>query len=135
MALHRMLISAWIFGIGMTAAAQNPEPLPPGAIMQLGTTRFKHPRAIEPAYSITPDGSQFIAFLREEKKLLFWDLQTGRLVRSLKLTVRDSCLGIAWAPDGLSFALMELDSESGALREGRITVRDLGTGIHTVVRM
>ncbi|HZU34257.1 MAG TPA: sigma-70 family RNA polymerase sigma factor, partial [Gemmataceae bacterium] len=72
------------------------DPLPPGAIMRLGTLRFCQPGASNVAFS--PDG-RFVISGGADNCIRFWDLRTGKDVRVLE-GHHNTIDGIALSADG-----------------------------------
>jgi RNA polymerase sigma factor (sigma-70 family) len=57
------------------------DPLPPSAIMRLGTARLRQARGVE-AVAFTPDGQQVVS--AGDHKIVVWDAATGKEVRKLE---------------------------------------------------
>jgi RNA polymerase sigma factor (sigma-70 family) len=57
------------------------DPLPPGAVMRLGTARLRQARGIE-AVAFTPDSKQVVSV--GDHKLFVWDAATGKELRKLE---------------------------------------------------
>src|SRR5207249_3803241 len=55
------------------------DPLPPGAVLRLGTIRYRH----GPARALLPDGETAVS--TKESSIQFWDLRTGRPLREIDL--------------------------------------------------
>jgi WD40 repeat protein len=73
------------------------DPLPPGAVARLGTTRFRHGSAIRQV-AYTPDG-EILTTLGDDGVIRLWDAATGAEIRRLaEAPVRTS--GFALAPGG-----------------------------------
>lgn len=104
------------------------DPLPPGALMRMGTIRLLHTMA-EILFSI--DGKQLISW-DNGGELRFWDVATGKLVRRQQLTAKlkgDEKFGVrelSTAGNCLAVwgeALHLLDAKTGKDR-GRISTRN-----------
>ncbi len=103
-------------------AARPPDddPLPAGATLRFGTTRYRHPSTTE-SLAISPDGKIAVAGsgTRGNTALRTYDLATGRALLDLDRT--GSAQGIAISPDGKTLAVAMNWSHS-------IQLRDLITG-------
>ncbi len=99
------------------------DPLPAGASLRFGTTRYRHPSTIE-SLAISPDGKIAVAGsgTRVHTALRTYDLATGRALLDLDRT--GSAEGIAVSPDGKTLAIAMNWSHS-------IQLRDLHTGAET----
>lgn len=85
------------------------DPLPPGAIARLGTTRLFHPLFVSGA-AVAPDGN--LAAVVTGGEVYLWHLPTGKLVRRLQPD-KEHVRALAFAPDGKMLALAGND---GVLR-------------------
>jgi WD40 repeat protein len=110
------------------------DPLPPGAVMRLGSGRFLHGyRSLGPSrLAFIPGDKQIFAMssdagygnrppgagLADEAFCAIWDRTTGREVRRFRLEER--CWCAAASPDGKMFATGEVS--------GQLTVWDVKTG-------
>ncbi|MDR1903256.1 MAG: WD40 repeat domain-containing protein [Treponema sp.] len=52
-----------------------------------------------PCYTFSPDGSRFAASYNGERHTVIWDMESGRMVRSLN-TKDDQIFSLAFSPDG-----------------------------------
>ena len=104
------------------------DPLPPGAVMRLGTTRLRHARA---DMVFSKDGKRLISCSRNGD-VRIWDVATGKLLRRTELTrntreeepftlVRLSPDGAAAANESMEGVLLH-DTATGAKR-GRVRKR------------
>jgi RNA polymerase sigma factor (sigma-70 family) len=91
-----------------TAAAAPPsspvqdrygDPLPPGALARLGTTRFRHDSWLT-AFALSPDGRTLAA--ASGRSIHLWDAATGR--ERLRLEGHEESVRcLAWSSDGATF--------------------------------
>jgi RNA polymerase sigma factor (sigma-70 family) len=83
---------------------QYGDPLPPGALARMGTTRFRVGEwVVQVAYS--PDG-KFVAARDRYGSLSLWEADTGKLVRRVQLP-QGSIQGLALFPQGKSLAITQ----------------------------
>jgi len=94
------------------------EPLPEGAIFQLGTPRLQHPSLMRLAWS--PDG-KYLLSTGYHNAMRLWDPATGKEVRRFQGNEADADT-VAWSPDGKLLA-SGWDSESNT-----ITLWNVATG-------
>jgi WD40 repeat protein len=128
-------LGVWFVATAVTVPAARSEgglrdnygdPLPPGAIARLGTTRLRHGAQVNGLAFSARD--QTLASAGQDGNLVFWDARTGRAMRQFPLGSR-ALYDIALSSDGSVLAvggeqLMRLlDARSGKeLR--RFTVRE-----------
>ena len=86
------------------------DPLPPGAIARLGTTRLRHFGNVHGAFGVafSPDG-KVLASVGEDRRIRLWDAATGRPLRTLA-GHEDTISRIAFAPTGKLLASASHDS-------------------------
>ena len=96
-----------LLSLSLTAPvpASKGEPLPPGALLRLGTTRFRHANQTHTA--ISSDGQQVITFSTQTKSVKVWDLTTGKIIRDLSFSTKGNVYGFAWSPGGETFATLD----------------------------
>jgi WD40 repeat protein len=104
------------------------DPLPPGALARLGTTRFRHGSYGLVGLSFLPDGRTLIGATNEPHEILFWETETGRLLRKLStgtLIVR----GFALSPDGKNVAVAGFyPFEESNPPKGAVLILDVASG-------
>jgi WD40 repeat protein len=103
------------------------DPLPPGAVARLGTTRLRHADSLtHVVYS--PDG-KLLATLSRDRTLRVWDAATGRQVHLFQEKDVDY-YAVAWSPDGTTLAAAGGDPFHG----GNASIRffDLATAKETL---
>ncbi|HZY84554.1 MAG TPA: sigma-70 family RNA polymerase sigma factor [Gemmataceae bacterium] len=78
------------------------DPLPPGALLRLGTVRFRHGLGV---YSVaySPDG-RLIASTGGDGAVRLWDAATGRLVREVTRRPQREATFAVFSPDGTLLA-------------------------------
>lgn len=76
------------------------DPLPPGAIMRLGTTRLRQRHGVG-GVAFTPDG-KYLVSCGWRDSIRFWDVQTARQVRRFKSS--GTSIAVAFSPDGTRMA-------------------------------
>jgi WD40 repeat protein len=91
------------------------DPLPEGAVARLGTTRFRPPDSgfdgnpISFAFILSPDGE--VVATGERGKVRFWEMATGKEVRSFTFPRARAVIGFEFSPDGKLFAAHTDDAE------------------------
>jgi RNA polymerase sigma factor (sigma-70 family) len=106
------------------------DPLPPGALMRLGTVRFRHGGngLNDAAYS--PDG-KILATAGEIGRIHLWDAATGKGIAVLEGDKTTSFLSLAFSPDGKTLASggvgFELPRNQGAWLPTKLTLWDMAT--------
>jgi WD40 repeat protein len=128
--LARLSAVFTLLGTGVRLPAQPPaaadvhgDPLPAGAVAQLGAGRLHHSHGYLPGVDFAPDGRTLVtAGMADGIRL--WDAATGKLLRRAATPVASSCLRVS--PDG-----------RWAVVEGRdgFTLWDLRTGDILPVRI
>ncbi len=102
------------------------DPLPPGAVMRLGTVRFRQtPFIRQIAYS--PDG-QIVITCNGKGQIQLWDARDGQRLRAIDVGIEN--LGdFACSPDGTTLAAVGYlyDSDRNVV-VGRVTFTDLRSG-------
>ena len=131
--MHRTGIAALVLLLsvpGLNYCAEKPapevlrdlygDPLPPGALARMGSTRFKHSNGVIAA-AFSPDGKTLATLgYYGTFALYLWELKTGRLIRRLELGQRKVFQRITFSTDGKTLALgassgglFLVDSQSG----------------------
>src|SRR5580704_497869 len=64
------------------------DPLPADAVLRLGTVRLRHADNFS-SIAFTPSGETLMTTGRWDPEIRFWDVRTGRLVRTFRGTVGD----------------------------------------------
>jgi WD40 repeat protein len=116
---HSLTLSAFalLLSIATTASADPPacrvkeasdrldahgDPLPPHALLRLGTVRLRDPYP-QGSMALSPDG-KIVATGGMDRTIRFWDVATAKEVRQLHED--DSILGLDFSPDGKTLATM-----------------------------
>jgi RNA polymerase sigma factor (sigma-70 family) len=99
------------------------EPLPPGALVRLGSLRFRHSQPVSDV-AFFRDGKT-LATVGQDRVVRLWDVGSGTFLRRLDVKAPASPAGghffvVAFAPDGKTLASSD--------REGTIRLRDTATG-------
>jgi WD40 repeat protein len=77
------------------------DPLPPGAVARLGTTRLRFGQGEWSASVVlAPDGKTLMACSGADPVLRFWDVATGKALRALAIEARHTGGALALSPDG-----------------------------------
>jgi WD40 repeat protein len=87
------------------------DPLPPGAMLRLGTVRLRQGDSAE-GVAFSPDG-KFLASCGWDAAIHFWDSATGRMLRQMQTDEADGTLAVAFSPDGARLASV---SDRGLVR-------------------
>ncbi len=104
-------------------ADADADPLPAGATLRFGTTRYRHSSTIE-NLAVSPDGRIVVvnSGTRNHSTLRSYDLATGRAL--VEFDRSGSSVGVAISPDGKTVAIATLSNSS-------LHFRDLATGAET----
>jgi WD40 repeat protein len=81
------------------------DPLPDGVVARLGTTRLRPGRGFfwnDTSLAVSPDGK--LLATGEWGEVRFWEMATGKEVRSVSLPRAFSVIAVAFSPDGKLFA-------------------------------
>jgi WD40 repeat protein len=103
-------------GARPASADRYGDPLPPGAIVRLGTVRFRHPGSVKRA-AFSPDG-KMLATSCGTAVIRLWDAATGKELRRLVSKSWDATVHV-FSPDGTTLAV-----ESG----GEVSLKEVKTG-------
>ena len=95
------------------------DPLPPGALMRLGTIRFRHGDSINAA-AYSPDGKT-LATAGYGGTIRLWDAATGKQVAVFQRENKASITSLAFSPDGKTLAA------AGSFARSPTTLKDLPT--------
>jgi RNA polymerase sigma factor (sigma-70 family) len=103
------------------------DPLPPGAVVRLGTARFRPSRLGVQGLGFLPDGKTLVSAV-EGGSIQLWEARTGKLLREIS-TGSLSGQGFALSPDGKHFAVAGfLPDEGNRPPQGAIGVWDIDPG-------
>jgi WD40 repeat protein len=89
------------------------DPLPPGALLRLGTVRFR-PEHSGPYKSLiwSPDGNRLVSS-SGDRAIRLWDIASGKeLLRLECASAGDRCPAVAWSPDGKTLAVGGIHGKS-----------------------
>jgi WD40 repeat protein len=117
MSRHTWIVIASL-GIANAVAAETPltdglgDPLPPGAIMRLGTTRWR-PGGYVSEMAFSPDGTRLVSW--STGALTIWDADTGKELRRVDLPGAQ-LKALAWLADGRGVSVIS-DSEGSFVWE------------------
>src|SRR6266851_5023723 len=106
------------------------DPLPPGAIARLGTVRFRHGSGGwgSRGLAFLPDGKTIVSASSEGRAIQFWEVKTGRRLRSLS-TDEFNIRCFALSRDGKRMAVAGFVFPEGGLPViGGIRLHDVETG-------
>ncbi len=110
-------------------AAAAIDPLPPGALVRLGTTRFRHPAPITWA-GFAAGGKMLITDCMDETVRL-WNLATGKEVAGYRSSTRagiKTSFGGRLSVPRLSFALSANGKVLALAKDGELIILDAATG-------
>ncbi len=118
---------ALVVGVGGTTPAEElkparadryGDPLPPGALMRLGTIRFRHGAPIKAA-AYSPDGKT-LATAGQGGTIRLWDAATGKQIAVFQREERTASIAsLAFSPDGKTLAA------AGTFGRSATTLKDL----------
>src|SRR5262245_8749848 len=91
------------------------DPLPRGAVARLGTVRWRHPGCL--AFSFTRSGEMLVSI--DSGRVQFWDVKTGKVVRSFAAENTFFLHRLPMTPDGGVVV---------AGRNGKVVVHESKTG-------
>ena len=95
------------------------DPLPEGATVRLGSTRFNHGSLVD-SIAYSPDGFT-LASVSWDHTVRLWDVKTGRVLREIGFD-EDNAYCIAFAPDGKTMAIGIMG------KEGKVILIDVQSG-------
>src|SRR5678816_2090241 len=103
------------------------DPLPPGAIARLGTTRYRHPGGITGLHFL-PDNKTVIG-VGTESRLSVWEAETGKRLREISVAPLNIA-GFALSRDGKQIAVGGYWWPEEAIKgpQGEVRVLDAVTG-------
>ena len=103
------------------------DPLPPGAIARLGTTRYRHPGGITGLHFL-PDNKTVIG-VGTESRLSLWEAETGKRLREISVAPLNIA-GFALSRDGKQIAVGGYWWPEEAIKgpQGEVRVLDAVTG-------
>jgi WD40 repeat protein len=104
------LLAAVSSGLTAEEPRKAADPLPPGAVLRLGSTRLR-PGGNVTLLAFSPDNTKLASWsstLYVSDALCIWDVKTGRLLRRIDLPGA-GMPALAWRPDGHGIALLRTD--------------------------
>jgi WD40 repeat protein len=102
---------------------QYGDPLPPGAVLRLGSDRFRHGGRVN-ALAHSPDGETIAS--AGGGRIILWEASTGKHLRTLIHPDTDEVFGLAFSPDGGRLA--SVGSRKGDGAAGQVLSWDSETG-------
>jgi WD40 repeat protein/beta-lactamase regulating signal transducer with metallopeptidase domain len=96
------------------------DPLPAGAVLRLGTVRLRHPRAVT-SVAFSPNGQAVASVAWLDSQIRIWDVHTGRLIRALVGSNRDTPRSVLFSPDGKTLSV--------TCERGAVQLWDLASGL------
>lgn len=104
------------------------DPLPAGAMVRLGTVRFRGGLNWGKGIAFMPDGKTLVTADSSGHVIQFWETSSGRLLRELSLG-KLAMHGFALSPDGKLAAVAGfLFEEGGGVATGAVRILDVVTG-------
>lgn len=107
LALTSLLVSQSTSFAAENAQQANADPLPPGAVLRLGSTRLRPGGSVN-LLTFSPDGSKLASWSSElyvTDALCIWDAKNGRLLRRIDLPGA-GLNALVWRKDGHGAALL-----------------------------
>lgn len=135
MFLHRWrvgTVALFLVGAAMAPGQDKPAPpaddLPTGAVLRLGTARFRHGSREPRGLAFLPDGKTLLTVGEGKNAVRLWDLATGQLVRVIS-TGMDAVGVVALSPDGTRLAVSgRFPSDQPGPIQHAVHVLELSTG-------
>ena len=108
------------------------DPLPEGALLRLGSLRFRHPSSVH-ELALSPDEKSVVTIASQE--LIAWDTTTGkeRWRANLREAGMEMPYGVAYGVQALAFSPLDSSSFCTPGGHGDIVVWDLASGEHKSV--
>ena len=101
--------------VKVSASSQPPrtdrygDPLPPGAVMRLGTARFRQPPSIR--HMVYSSNGQLVVTDGGQDRLFVWDAKDGRALRQVDLGIEE-IRDLVFAPDATTIAAVGFHVEA-----------------------
>jgi WD40 repeat protein len=96
------------------------DPLPAGAVLRLGTIRLRHASNVL-SVAFSPNGETLATVASLDPGIQLWDVQTGRLMRTLLGSVTNPPQRAVFSPNGARLAAV--------CRRGGVQLWDVGSGL------